>query len=105
MQLPISTLKIDRSFINPLEFAGRNLEIVQTILTLACNLGMTVIAEGVETEAQLEQLKNLNCASAQGFYFAKPMCFEDIKKFLDEKDTLPIPDKNFEDVSIVSTIQ
>jgi diguanylate cyclase (GGDEF)-like protein/PAS domain S-box-containing protein len=105
MQLPISTLKIDRSFINPLEFACRNLEIVQTILTLACNLGMTVIAEGVETEAQLEQLKNLNCSSAQGFYFAKPMCFEDIEKFLNEKATLPVADNNFEDVSIVSTIQ
>ena len=105
MQLPISTLKIDRSFINPLEFAGRNLEIVQTILTLACNLGMTVIAEGVETEAQLEQLKILNCGSAQGFYFAKPMCFEDIKKFLNEKAASNIPENNFEDISIVSTIQ
>lgn len=105
MQLPISTLKIDRSFINPLEFAGRNLEIVQTILTLACSLGMTVIAEGVETEAQLEQLKNLNCGSAQGFYFAKPMCFEDVKKFLVEKSASSIHEKKFEDVSIVSTIQ
>jgi diguanylate cyclase (GGDEF)-like protein/PAS domain S-box-containing protein len=105
MQLPVSTLKIDRSFINPLGIAGRNLEIVQTILTLASNLGMTVIAEGVETEAQLEQLKNLKCASAQGFYFAHPMSFEDVKKFVKEKDVLPIPEENFEDVSIVSTIQ
>jgi diguanylate cyclase (GGDEF)-like protein/PAS domain S-box-containing protein len=105
MQLPISTLKIDRSFINPLEFAGRNLEIVQTILTLACSLGMTVIAEGVENEAQLEQLKNLNCGSAQGFYFAKPMCFEDIKKFLAEKSATNIPENRFEDVSHVTTIQ
>ncbi len=105
MQLPISTLKIDRSFINPLEFAGRNLEIVQTILKLACSLGMTVIAEGVETEAQLEQLKNLNCGSAQGFLFAKPMCFEDIKKFLAEKSAANIPENKFEEVSIVSTIQ
>ena len=105
MQLPISTLKIDRSFINPIEFAGRNLEIVQTILTLACSLGMTVIAEGVETEAQLEQLKNLNCESAQGFYFAKPMSFEDITKFLVEKSAVNIPENNFEDVSIVSTVQ
>lgn len=105
MQLPISTLKIDRSFINPLEFAGRNLEIVQTILTLACSLGMTVIAEGVETEAQLEQLKNLNCASAQGFYFAKPMSFEDVKNFIAEKNLAGVPENNFEDISVVSTIQ
>ena len=105
MQLPISTLKIDRSFINPLEFAGRNLEIVQTILKLACGLGMTVIAEGVENEAQLEQLKNLNCGSAQGFFFAKPMCFDDIKEFLDKTYTPPISEKNFEDVSMISAIQ
>lgn len=105
MQLPISTLKIDRSFINPLEFAGRNLEIVQTILTLARSLGMTVIAEGVETEAQLEQLKNLNCGSAQGYFFAKPMSFEDIKKFLAEKSAGKIPDDQFDNISHISIIQ
>ncbi len=53
---------------------------------------MTVITEGVENEAQLEQLKNLNCGSAQGFYFAKPMSFEDIKKFLEEKSAANIPE-------------
>jgi len=105
MQLPISTLKIDRSLINPLELAGRNLVIVQTILTLARSLGMTVIAEGVETEAQLEHLKTLNCGSVQGYFFAKPMCFEDTKKFLDEKAASNIPKNDFEDVPILSTVQ
>lgn len=105
MQLPISTLKIDRSFINPLEFAGRNLEIVQTILMLACSLGMTVIAEGVENAAQLEQLKNLNCGSAQGFYLAKPMSFEDVKTFLTEKSASKIPESSFDDVALLQTVQ
>jgi diguanylate cyclase (GGDEF)-like protein/PAS domain S-box-containing protein len=105
MQLPISTLKIDRSFINPLELEGRNTEIVQTILTLACNLGMTVIAEGVENEAQLEQLKMLKCGSAQGFYFAKPMCFDDAKIFLNKKSGTSISKNEYEDVSVVMTVQ
>lgn len=105
MQLPISTLKIDRSFIDPLEMEGRNTEVVQTILTLARNLGMKVIAEGVENEAQLEQLKALDCGSGQGFYFAKPMNFEDTNNFLDKKPARKIVPGEFEDVSIVSTIQ
>ncbi len=105
MQLPISTLKIDRSFIDPLELQGRNTEIVQTILTLARNLGMKVIAEGVENEAQLEQLKALDCGSGQGFYFAKPMNFEDMNSFLDKKPARKVPTGEFEDVSVVSTIQ
>ncbi len=105
MQLPISTLKIDRSFILPLEFEGRNTEIVQTILTLARSLGLTVIAEGVENETQLDQLKNLDCESAQGYFFAKPMSFDEVRKFLDKKSELTIPEKQFEDVSVVLTVQ
>jgi len=65
MQLPISTLKIDRSFISPITKDGGNTEIVETIVLLARNLGMKVIAEGVETRAQVEQLKKLNCEGAK----------------------------------------
>ncbi len=81
-QLPISTLKIDRSFITPIEIDGQNITIVQTILTLAQSLGMKVVAEGVETEFQLDQLKSLNCEGAQGYFFAKPMCFEEAISFV-----------------------
>ncbi|MGI8787198.1 MAG: putative bifunctional diguanylate cyclase/phosphodiesterase, partial [Pyrinomonadaceae bacterium] len=105
MQLPISTLKIDRSFINPLEFEGRNTEIVQTILTLARSLGLTVIAEGVENEAQLEQLKNLNCGAAQGYFLAKPMSFDEVKIFLGGDPAAAIPKNKYEDVSVVLTVQ
>ena len=68
---PVDALKIDRSFINHLNARGENTEIVETIVALAHSLNMKVIAEGVETEAQLSQLKALNCEYAQGFYFSK----------------------------------
>jgi len=89
MQLPISTLKIDRSFIAPIKENGENIEIVEIIVMLARNLGMKVIAEGVETETQLEQLKKLDCEAAQGYFFSKPMDFADVQQFL-----LRIPKSN-----------
>ncbi|HEY9861543.1 MAG TPA: EAL domain-containing protein [Candidatus Obscuribacterales bacterium] len=72
-RFPIDTLKIDRSFINRIDIDGENLEIARTIVTLAWNLGMDVIAEGVETAKQLAQLKALKCEYAQGYFFAKPL--------------------------------
>lgn len=105
MKLPISTLKIDRSFISPIKSNGSNTEIVRTIVMLARNLGMKVIAEGVETKEQVEELKKLNCEGAQGYFFAAPMSFEKIQYFLNETGITNIPESRFEDVSIVSTIQ
>ena len=105
MQLPISTMKIDRSFIAPIQPNGGNTEIVKTIMMLARNLGLRVIAEGVETEFQLEQLKKLNCEGAQGYYFAKPMPFEEVGNFLNKSVVANIPETRFEDVSVVTTIQ
>ena len=107
MQMPISTLKIDRSFISPIKEDGSNTEIVETIVMLARNLGMKVIAEGVETAVQVEQLKKLNCEGAQGYYFSKPLCFEDVQPFLTEKTGIKqiIQEGKFEDVSVVMTVQ
>lgn len=106
MQLPISTLKIDRSFIAPIKENGENIEIVEIIMMLARNLEMKVIAEGVETESQLEQLKKLNCESAQGYFFSEPLVFEDVQHFLGKfsgiKSSLPA---KFEGVEIFSTVQ
>jgi len=70
--LPVETLKIDRSFVSRIGTDAESLEIVRTILTLAHNLGMNVIAEGVETAQQAAQLRALNCEYAQGFYFGRP---------------------------------
>lgn len=72
-RLPINTLKIDRSFVNRLGEDNENKEIVRTIVVLAQNLGMGVVAEGVETQKQLGRLRELNCESGQGFLFSRPL--------------------------------
>jgi diguanylate cyclase (GGDEF)-like protein/PAS domain S-box-containing protein len=71
-RFPIDTLKIDRSFITAMNMA-KNAEIVSTILTLAKNLGMDVVAEGVETREQIIQLTDMKCEYVQGFMLSKPM--------------------------------
>jgi EAL domain-containing protein (putative c-di-GMP-specific phosphodiesterase class I) len=70
--LPIDTLKIDRTFISRIGVNGNGGEIIRTILTLAHDLGMKVIAEGVETADQLAKLRGLDCEFGQGYLFAKP---------------------------------
>jgi len=72
-RFPANTLKIDRSFVMRMGDAGENSEIVRTILTLATNLGMDVIAEGVETKGQLAQLKAMGCPYWQGYLFSRPV--------------------------------
>ncbi len=107
MQLPISTLKIDRSFISPMQDDGKNVEIVEIIIMLARNLGMKVIAEGVETKAQVDYLRKLDCEGAQGYYFSKPMCFNEAEEFLRARTGVKnaVPESKFEEVSVVTTVQ
>lgn len=69
----IDSIKIDRSFINDLDREGGSAEIVKTILALCSNLGLGVVAEGVEKSKQLNMLKDFNCEKIQGFYFSKPV--------------------------------
>ncbi|MCG8368391.1 MAG: EAL domain-containing protein [Pseudanabaenales cyanobacterium] len=69
---PIDTLKIDRSFVNRMECDAGNLEIVRAIIALAHNLGMEVIAEGVEKAEQVNILRSLNCDYAQGNFYSPP---------------------------------
>ncbi len=80
--LPVDTLKIDRSFVSRIGKGEERGEIVGTIATLAHNLGMEVIAEGVETAVQLSQVKALKCESAQGFYFSRPMESKDAETLI-----------------------
>ncbi|MEP0801270.1 EAL domain-containing protein [Funiculus sociatus GB2-A5] len=72
-RFPIDTLKIDRSFVSRMSGDSENLEIVSTIVTLAHNLGLDVIAEGVETSEQLAQLRALKCEYGQGYFFSRPL--------------------------------
>jgi EAL domain-containing protein (putative c-di-GMP-specific phosphodiesterase class I) len=71
-RFPISALKIDRSFIKNMDISSSYAEIVRTIITLAYNLGIDVIAEGIETVVQLEQVKKLQCKYGQGYFFSHP---------------------------------
>lgn len=72
-RFPIDNLKIDRSFIQQMNFDSENFEIVRLIITLAKTLGMKTISEGVETSLQLNQLKGLGCEFAQGYLFSIPL--------------------------------
>ncbi|WP_169915782.1 EAL domain-containing protein [Shewanella psychrophila] len=69
---PFNVLKIDRSFINDIETGTANKELVLAMIAMAHALGIEVVAEGVETEAQLNYLKSINCDYAQGYFFSKP---------------------------------
>ncbi len=72
-RFPVNTLKIDRSFVGRIGEAAENIEIVRTIVSLAENIGMEVVAEGVETLSQLTQLRKLNCRYGQGYLFSRPV--------------------------------
>ncbi|MET0960284.1 MAG: EAL domain-containing protein [Psychrobacillus psychrotolerans] len=80
-QLPIAEMKIDRSFIQEIHNPGAK-TIVQTLILLAKNLNLTVVAEGIETKEQVEILTDLNCRVGQGFYFFKPMSLDQIDAIL-----------------------
>jgi len=80
-RFPIDVLKMDRSFVNRMS-VSKNSEIVRTIITLAINLGMEVIAEGVETEEQVAQLESMRCDYVQGYLFSQPMRAEAVHELL-----------------------
>jgi diguanylate cyclase (GGDEF)-like protein/PAS domain S-box-containing protein len=86
-QFPVDTLKIDQSFIRNLPDNKDDAQITRTIISMAHNLGLGVIAEGVETKEQLEFLQQVNCEEVQGYYFSKPVpaatLVENINKKLD----------------------
>ena len=89
-RLPIDVLKIDRSFVSNMELGNKNSEIVRTILSLASNLGMKTVAEGVENAAQAEALQGLECNFAQGYYFARPAAPADMEKYLSAAHSWPL---------------
>ncbi len=84
-KFPIKTLKIDRCFIRDLTKDPNDAQLVETIMLMAHNLGIGVVAEGVETEEQLEWLKCRGCEMIQGFYYSKPLSEDDFFSYLKEK--------------------
>jgi diguanylate cyclase (GGDEF)-like protein/PAS domain S-box-containing protein len=81
-RFPFERLKIDRSFIGKMDSDSKSEEIVRTILTLAENLNLEVVAEGIETEAQFLRLRELGCNLAQGYLFSRPVAAVEAEKIL-----------------------
>ncbi|HEY6529045.1 MAG TPA: EAL domain-containing protein [Cellvibrionaceae bacterium] len=92
-RLPIQTLKIDRSFIRDLLSDDQDAMIVRSTLDLAHNFGLSVVAEGVEDEATLQELKRLRCEQIQGFLFSKPLPVAEFEQWLEAfSSTVTLPD-------------
>jgi len=81
-KLPLSILKVDRSFIADVPGDGESCAIVEAIVGLAHNLGLAVVAEGVETEAQRQFLLELGCEQAQGYLFSRPLAPDTASRYL-----------------------
>jgi diguanylate cyclase (GGDEF)-like protein len=82
---PLDILKVDRSFVKTINDQGEGSEIARTIIMLGKNLGMELIAEGIETETQKEVLQNLNCQYGQGYFFSRPLPKKDITAMLKQR--------------------
>ena len=81
-KLPINEIKIDKSFIKGLGTNNSDEVIVQATIELAHNLGFTVVAEGIESQAILDRLKHLGCNVAQGYFISHPIPWEDLNKWI-----------------------
>ncbi len=93
-RFPIDTLKLDRSFIQNMQHSNDSYKIVQAIIAMAQNLGIEVVAEGIEKEEHLEKLQNWGCTYGQGYFFSKPIDASQARAFL-KKASTTIQDKNF----------
>ncbi len=83
-QLPLDELKIDRSFVRDINHSERGTEIVTTVIAMAINLKLSVVAEGVEEEAQFNFLLENGCQIFQGYYFSKPLMSEDFYRLAED---------------------
>lgn len=83
-RFPVDTLKIDRSFVMDVDDDAEIVEIIRTVVMLARDLGMNVVAEGVETTKELAQLKVLDCENGQGYFFSRPLNSEAAAALLTE---------------------
>jgi len=81
-KLPIHTLKVDRTFIREVNILQTGKSIINTIVAMVKGLGLNVIAEGVETQQQLDYLREIDCNEAQGFLFCKPLTADVVAQLL-----------------------
>ena len=81
--LPIDSLKIDASFVRGMRTGSKEAEVVRAIVTLGASLGKSVIAEGIETESQFDQLRRMGCEAGQGYHLSRPLVAENVELLLD----------------------
>ncbi len=90
-RFPVDSLKIDRSFVNQMHPKDRKYQVVNTIVALANQLGLAVIAEGVETPEQRKQLQQLGCEFGQGFLFSQPLTVSELeRRYFQDHAPLPL---------------
>nr|WP_239521060.1 EAL domain-containing protein [Blastococcus saxobsidens] len=85
-RLPVQVLKMDTEFVAGIDEGPRGRALVASVVELGRTLGMDVVAEGVETEAQLAELRTMDCRFLQGYLFGRPMSFADLRALLDSFD-------------------
>ena len=81
-QLPLDGLKVDRAFVSRMDHDERSRQLVQTVLQLARSIGLTAVAEGVTTLAQLAELRRLECEFGQGFLFSAPLAPDEMGELI-----------------------
>ena len=96
-RFPFDMLKIDRSFVSNITSSPDEATIARTIIAMAHNLHLTVVAEGVETQAQANYLRNHGCDVLQGFLFSKPLPAEQMEQLLREGRTLELKERDDSD--------
>ncbi|MEH3085100.1 MAG: EAL domain-containing protein [Xylophilus ampelinus] len=88
-KFPIDTIKIDQSFVRNLTEASSDLALCRAIVAMAHALGLQVVAEGIETQAQCDLLADMGCDYGQGYWFARPLSFDDLEAFFGAGRRLP----------------
>jgi len=92
-QMPVDTVKIDRSFLHQVEASGYHRVVIEATIRVAQTLGMTCVAEGVETEGQATLMRSLHCDRGQGYLFSRPLAAAELEAWLGQRnaglDALP----------------
>ena len=84
--IPIDAIKLDINFIRNMHLKeSKNNRIIQLMIDIASYLGVPVIAEGVETQGQIDLLRSMGCSIVQGYYFSKPVPAEEFERFIEER--------------------
>jgi EAL domain-containing protein (putative c-di-GMP-specific phosphodiesterase class I) len=87
-QLPISTLKIDKSFVDTISADDKNKSLTDLIVTIGITMGLCVVAEGVETQEQLDYLVEHKCSKIQGYFFSRPVPDEAVIDAIKERKAI-----------------